>query len=55
MNSEDEGEKETECFVLLADIRLKQQCSPGDEFGSGSVASLSRVTFCNAEIHKVCL
>lgn len=55
MNSEEEGEKETECFVLLADIRLNQQCFPGDELGSGSVASLSRVTFCYAEINKGCL
>lgn len=35
MNTVEEGEKETECFVLLADTRLKQQCFPGDELGSG--------------------
>lgn len=52
MNSEEEGEKETECCVLLADILGNTVVSAGDELGSGSVASLSRVTFRYAEINK---
>lgn len=48
MDTEEEGRKRR--FVLLARIQLKQQRFPGDELRS--VASLSCVTFCYAEINK---